>query len=41
MHDAGPREDKKPMVHLEICNVRPVPELTASELVVRVSMCTV
>lgn len=35
MHDAGPREDNKPMVHLEICEVRPVPELTATELVVR------
>lgn len=38
MYDAGPREDKKPMVHLEICDVRPVPELTATELVVRVTL---
>lgn len=37
MRDAGPREDKKPMVHLEICNVKPVPDLLASELVLRVS----
>lgn len=37
MHDAGTREDLKPMVHLEICNVKPVPTLTASELVIRVS----
>ena len=37
MQDAGPREEKKPMVHLEICEVRPVPELTATELVIRVS----
>lgn len=38
MHDAGPREDEKPMIHIEICDVRPVPELTASELVIRVSV---
>lgn len=37
MHDAGSREEKKPMVHLEICNVKPVPTLAASELVIRVS----
>ena len=37
MRDAGPREDKKPMIHLEICNVKPVPDLLASELVMRVS----
>jgi len=37
MHDAGPRIEGQPMVHLEICNVRPVPELLASELVIRVS----
>lgn len=41
MHDAGPREDKKPMLHLEICDVRPVPELTASELVLRVTVLPV
>lgn len=38
MHDSGPREDKKPMLHLEICDVRPVPELTATELVARVTI---
>ncbi|KAI9722197.1 MAG: autophagy- protein 2 [Chrysothrix sp. TS-e1954] len=38
MHDSGPREERKPMVHLEICDVRPVPELSASELVVRVTV---
>ena len=37
MRDAGPREDKKPMMHLEICNVKPIPDLLASELVMRVS----
>lgn len=41
MRDAGPREARKPMVHLEICNVRPVPELEATELVLRVCIgCT-
>jgi len=38
MHDAGPRIEGKPMVHLEICNVRPIPELLASELVIKVSV---
>lgn len=38
MHDAGPREDKKPMIHLEICDVRPVADLTATELVVRATV---
>lgn len=38
MHDAGPRIEGKPMVHLEICNVRPIPELLASELVIKVSL---
>lgn len=38
MVDAGPREDGKPMVHLEICDVKPVPELAASELVIRVRL---
>jgi len=38
MHDAGPRVDGKPMVHLEVCNVRPIPELLASELVIKVSV---
>ncbi|KAJ8605685.1 hypothetical protein MRB53_041402 [Persea americana] len=35
MHESGPREDKKAMLHLEICNVKPVLDLTASELVIR------
>lgn len=38
MHDSGPREDKKAMIHLEICEVRPVPELTATELVIRATV---
>jgi autophagy-related protein 2 len=37
MHDAGPRPEGSPMIQLEICNVRPVPELLASELVIKVS----
>ena len=36
MHDAGEREMGRPMVRLEIFNVKPVPELAASELVLRV-----
>ncbi|KAL9087796.1 MAG: hypothetical protein Q9159_003479 [Coniocarpon cinnabarinum] len=41
MQDAGPREDKKPMMHFEICNVKPVPDLLASELVMRVTVLPV
>ena len=36
MHDAGEREMGKPMIRLEIQNVKPVPDLAASELVLRV-----
>ncbi|KZF24325.1 hypothetical protein L228DRAFT_218714 [Xylona heveae TC161] len=38
MHDAGERETGKSMVHLEILNVRPVPELAASEIVIKVTV---
>ena len=38
MHDAGEREMGKPMVRLEIRTVKPVLELAASELVLRVCM---
>lgn len=38
MQDAGVRETGSNMVHLEIMNVKPVPELAASEIVLRV--CT-
>ena len=41
MRDAGPREEKKPMVHLEICNVKPMPELLASELVIKATVLPV
>lgn len=36
MHDAGEREMGRPMIRFEISNVKPVPELAASELVLRV-----
>lgn len=36
MQDAGGRETGSNMVHLEVMNVRPVPELAASELVLKV-----
>jgi autophagy-related protein 2 len=37
MHEAGERESGASMVHLEMLTVRPVPELAASELVLKVS----
>lgn len=36
MQDAGGRETGSNMVHLEVMNVRPVPDLAASELVLKV-----
>ena len=36
MYDAGERESGTNMVHLEILNVKPVPDLAASEIVVKV-----
>lgn len=36
MQDAGGRETGSNMVHLEVMNVKPVPELAASELVLKV-----
>lgn len=38
MQDAGGRETGSNMVHLEVMNVRPVPELAASELVLKVRL---
>ncbi|KAF2758661.1 hypothetical protein EJ05DRAFT_360674 [Pseudovirgaria hyperparasitica] len=38
MRDAGERELGRPQIHLEILNVRPVPTLAASELVIKVSV---
>lgn len=36
MHDAGERESGTSMIHLEILNVKPVPDLAASEIVMKV-----
>ena len=36
MHDAGEREIGKSMIHIEILNVKPVPNLAASEIVLKV-----
>ena len=36
MHDAGERESGTSMVHLEILNVKPVPNLAASEMMLKV-----
>ena len=36
MHDAGERESGTSMVHLEILNVKPVPNLAASEMILKV-----
>lgn len=38
MHEAGERESGTSMVHLEILTVKPVPELAASEIVLKVSL---
>ena len=37
MHDAGERESGTSMVHIEILNVKPVPTLAASEMILKVS----
>ena len=37
MHDAGERESGTSMVHIEILNVKPVPDLAASEIILKVS----
>lgn len=37
MHEAGERESGTSMIHLEILTVKPVPELAASEIVLKVS----
>lgn len=36
MHDAGERESGTSMIHLEILNVKPVPNLAASEIILKV-----
>lgn len=37
MHDAGERESGTSMIHLEMLNVKPVPSLAASEIILKVS----
>ena len=36
MHDAGERESGTSMIHLEVLNVKPVPNLAASEMILKV-----
>lgn len=36
MHDAGERESSTSMIHIEILNVKPVPDLAASEILIKV-----
>lgn len=38
MHDAGERESGTSMVHIEILNVKPVPNLAASEIILKVTI---
>ena len=38
MHDAGERESGTSMIHIEIFNVKPVPDLAASEITLKVSL---
>ena len=38
MHDAGERESDTSMIHIEIVNVKPVPNLAASEIILKVSL---
>ena len=38
MHDAGERESGTSMVHLEILNVKPVPDLAASEIIFKATV---
>lgn len=38
MHDAGERESEASQIHIEILNVKPMPELAASEIVMKVTV---
>ncbi|KAH0542125.1 hypothetical protein FGG08_003425 [Glutinoglossum americanum] len=38
MHDAGERESGSSMIHLEVLNVKPIPDLAASEIVVKATI---
>lgn len=40
MYDAGERESGTSMIHLEILNVKPVPDLAASEIILKVQIHT-
>ncbi|KAL8675152.1 MAG: hypothetical protein Q9168_000405 [Polycauliona sp. 1 TL-2023] len=41
MYDAGERESGTSMIHLEILNVRPVPDLAASEIILKATILPV
>ncbi|KAL8853628.1 MAG: hypothetical protein Q9221_001614 [Calogaya cf. arnoldii] len=41
MYDAGERESGTSMIHLEILNVRPVPDLSASEIILKATILPV
>ncbi|KAL9001027.1 MAG: hypothetical protein Q9169_000511 [Polycauliona sp. 2 TL-2023] len=41
MYDAGERESGTSMIHLEILNVRPVPDLVASEIILKATILPV
>lgn len=41
MHDAGERESGTSMIHLEILNVKPVPTLAASEIILKVCVTVI
>jgi autophagy-related protein 2 len=41
MHEAGEKESGTSMVHLEILTVKPIPELAASEIVLKVSYSSI
>ena len=38
MHDAGERESGTSMIHIEILNVKPVPDLAASEIILKATV---
>ncbi|KAL8865425.1 MAG: hypothetical protein Q9198_009329, partial [Flavoplaca austrocitrina] len=41
MYDAGERESGNSMIHLEVLNVRPVPDLAASEMILKATILPV
>ncbi|KAA6416367.1 MAG: hypothetical protein FRX48_01087 [Lasallia pustulata] len=38
MHDAGERESSTSMIHLEMLNVKPIPDLAASEIILKATI---